>query len=302
MKRRDSLKILAATAATPLLASLGCAEVEAPPSPATAPASKAPAKEPAARMPAIFLAHGSPQLVDDHDWVTMLADWARALPRPQAVLMVSAHWEAAPLTIGAEKTLPLVYDFYHFPERYYQTTYAAPGAPALAARLRDLLSRAAIVSKDDPERGWDHGAYVPLLCMYPKADVPVLQISMPSLDARELFRLGRTLAPLRDEGVLIVGSGFLTHNLYEGFTETTPEWAKAFAAWTHEAIATRDMDRLIDYKEKAPEVDMAHPTVEHFVPLLVAAGASADAAEAVRFPIDGFMGGSSFTRKSVQFG
>jgi len=158
------------------------------------------------RPPAVYLGHGAPPLMDDPLWPKQLADWAQALPRPKAILVVSAHWEAAPLMIGATTTVPLVYDFYGFPERYYQVTYPAPGAPRLGERVRRLVSELTPTAQD-PGRGLDHGAYVPLLAMYPEADIPVLQMSMPSEEPRVLLEIGRRLAPLRDEGVLIMGSG-----------------------------------------------------------------------------------------------
>lgn len=129
------------------------------------------------------------------------------MPRPKSVLMLSAHWEERPVTLGATRTVPLVYDFYGFPARYYGVKYPAPGAPELARRARGLLGGPGPVA-EDPERGLDHGAYVPLVAMYPEADVPVLQVSLPSMDAPTLFEMGRALAPLRREGVLIAGSGF----------------------------------------------------------------------------------------------
>lgn len=160
------------------------------------------------RMPAIYLSHGAPPLADDPIWPGQLADWSKDLPRPKSVLMVSAHWEDAPLALGATTTIPLVYDFWGFPQHYYEVTYAAPGAPQLADSVRKLLRGAGTPVQDVPDRGLDHGAYVPLVEMYPNADIPVLQISMPTLDPRRLLEIGRKLAPLRDEGVLIVGSGF----------------------------------------------------------------------------------------------
>src|ERR1051325_5190464 len=145
-------------------------------------------------MPAIYLGHGAPPLMDDPLWPVELSQWAQRLPKPDSILVVSAHWENAPLTIGATSPVPLVYDFYGFPRRYYEVTYPSPGAPELAARVRQLLPGQPIA--EDPTRGLDHGAYVPLTVMYPNADVPVLQISMPSLDSKELLDLGRKLAPL----------------------------------------------------------------------------------------------------------
>jgi aromatic ring-opening dioxygenase catalytic subunit (LigB family) len=152
-------------------------------------------------MPVIFAAHGAPILLDDPLWVAELAAWAAAMPRPKAVLMLSAHWERRPLAIGATLPTALVYDFHGFPDRYYQTRYPSPGAPQLAQRVRELLDEKAIAWVDEPSRGLDHGAYVPLVAMYPAADVPVLQISLPRLDPAELYALGEALAPLRSEGV-----------------------------------------------------------------------------------------------------
>lgn len=146
------------------------------------------------RMPALYLSHGAPPLADDPVWPGQLAAWSAALPRPRAVLMVSAHWEEAPLALGAVETVPLVYDFWGFPERYYRVRYAAPGAPALADAVRKLLRAPGLPVQDIPDRGLDHGAYVPLVEMYPDAGVPVLQISLPTLDPVRLMDLGRRLA------------------------------------------------------------------------------------------------------------
>ncbi len=255
------------------------------------------------RMPTIFVAHGAPPLLDDAAWVAELRNWATDMPTPTAVLMLSAHWEERPITIGATATQPLVYDFSGFPARYYRQQYAAPGAPDLAARVRHLVGRDQPVM-DDPTRGLDHGAYVPMVAMYPQANVPVLQVSLPTLDPNGLFALGRLLAPLRDEGVLIVGSGFLTHNLRAidfASTAPAPHWAREFDAWAAEALSKKDADALLDYEHRAPGVHLALPTQEHFVPVLVALGAAVDDPQPVRFPITGFWMGS-MTRRSVQFG
>jgi 4,5-DOPA dioxygenase extradiol len=254
------------------------------------------------RMPVIFAAHGAPILLDDAVWVAELASWAQAMPRPAAVLMVSAHWQQRPTTLGAIRTVPLVYDFSGFPDRYYQTRYPAPGAPALADRVRDLLRHKSIAVADEPTRGLDHGAYVPLVAMYEAADVPVLQMSMPRLDGRELFDLGRALAALRDEGVLIFASGFLTHNMRYAFRPGTPKWALDFDAWAGEALSRFDVDALIDFRVRAPAAEMALPTWEHYAPVLVAAGAVADERPAATFPITGWWMDGAFTKRSVQFG
>jgi 4,5-DOPA dioxygenase extradiol len=229
------------------------------------------------RMPAIYLGHGAPPLVDDPLWVVQLEAWARTLPRPSAILVVSAHWEAAPLSIAATSdAAPLVYDFYGFPERYYRATYPAPGAPSVAARIRGLLSGLEIVT-DQPDRGLDHGAYVPLTVMYPEADIPVLQISMPSLEPGRLLRVGEALRPLRDEGVLIIGSGFLTHGLPFlrdfRFNAPPPTWSAEFDNWAAEALDSGDVDALAGLRG-APAVRYAHPTGEHYAPLFVTLGAA----------------------------
>jgi 4,5-DOPA dioxygenase extradiol len=253
-------------------------------------------------MPAIFAAHGAPILLDDELWVGELAAWSGVLPRPKSVLMVSAHWEEFPATLGATRPVPLVYDFSGFPEKYYRMRYPCPGAPALAARVRELLGSKGIDCADDPARGLDHGAYVPLLAMYPAADTPVLQMSMPRLDPAELFALGRALAPLRDEGVLVFGSGFLTHNMAYAFRPGIPPWARAFDDWAADALARFDVEALIDFQTRAPAARTALPTWEHFAPLLVAAGAATEERPPVTFPITGFWMDGAFTKRSVQFG
>ena len=254
------------------------------------------------KMPVLFQAHGAPPLLDDAGWVRELADWAKALPRPQAIVVVSAHWEQRPLAIGAIRPVPLIYDFYGFPERFYRLQYPAPGAPGVAQRIRELVPG----TIDEPTRGLDHGAYIPLMCMYPEADVPVLQISLPSENPKELFAIGRALAPLRDEGVLLVGSGFLTHNLRAMRQQDTPRWASDFDAWCADVIARRDHDALLDYKARAPGVHESLPTDEHFVPLIVSTGAAPEAE--IGFPITGYWApfsddkrGGALTRRSVQF-
>ncbi|MGD0835483.1 MAG: class III extradiol ring-cleavage dioxygenase [Polyangia bacterium] len=254
------------------------------------------------RMPIVFVAHGAPILLDDQLWVGELAAWAKAMPRPKSILMVSAHWEERPATLGATRPVPLVYDFYGFPEKYHQTKYPSPGAPELASRVRQLLQGNGIVCADEPNRGLDHGAYVPLVAMYPKADIPVLQLSLPGLVPEELIRLGRALGPLRDDGALIFGSGFLTHNLRYAFRPGVPEWAREFDAWAEGALSRLDVDALADFQTKAPGARLALPTWEHYAPVLIAAGAAADEHPKVTFPIVGWWMDSPFTKRSVQFG
>lgn len=250
-------------------------------------------------LPVLFQAHGAPPLLDDAPWMRELADWGAALPRPRAILVVSAHWESAPLSIGAERPVPLIYDYYGFPDRFYQLQYPSPGAPDVAQRIRELMRTAGVATTDAPDRGLDHGVYIPLLCMYPAADIPVLEISLPSQDPVELFAIGRALAPLREEGVLIIGSGFLTHNLRALSLRETPAWASELDEWVAGVLARRDHDALLDYRVKAPGVLESLPTHEHFVPVIVSAGAASDAT--VTFPITGFWWGGAMTRRSVQF-
>jgi len=228
------------------------------------------------KMPAIFLAHGAPPLLDDAGWMGELHAWANALPRPTAILMLSAHWTEKPATLGATTTVPLVYDFYGFPERYYRVTYGSPGAAALAERVRALLAPHVA---DEPTRGLDHGAFIPLLAMYPKADIPVLQVSLPTMDPRELFDLGQKLAPLRDEGVLIVGSGMSFHNLrYFGSTDPRViEAAQRFDDWLTAAVEARDeaqRSHALESWSASPDALFCHPRAEHLAPLFVVAGAA----------------------------
>lgn len=252
------------------------------------------------RLPVIFAAHGAPTLLDDPAWMAELAGWAKAMPKPASVLMISAHWDERPVTLGATTTVPLLYDFSGFPERYYRTQYPAPGAALLATRVRDLLGAKGITFADDARRGLDHGAYVPLVAMYPSADVPVLQVSLPGLEPQRLFELGRALAPLREEGVLVFGSGFLTHNMRYAFRKGIPDWAREFDSWAADALARFDVDALLDFQKRAPAARQALPTWEHYAPVLVAAGAASQQSPSVTFPITGFWLDGPFTRRSVQ--
>jgi len=178
-----------------------------------------------------------------------------ALPRPKAILTVSAHWQSAPLTLGATTPTPLVYDFYGFPSA---TTASAtiPRRSRAGCPIKALMPPGEPVA-ERPQRGLDHGAYVPLIPMYPEADIPVLQISMPDLAPAHLFELGRRLAPLRDEGVLIMGSGFMTHGLpfihdYFDGRPGAPEWSVEFDLWAAETLRRGDLDALFDFRNRAP--------------------------------------------------
>jgi 4,5-DOPA dioxygenase extradiol len=266
---------------------------------APAAASAAPRDQlpPAPRMPAIYLGHGAPPLLEDPLWMAELGAWGASMPRPKSILIVSAHWESVPIALSATTPVPLVYDFYGFPEHYYRMTYPAPGAPELAERVRALMPAGEPVVHRE-RRGLDHGAWVPLKAMYPEADMPVLQMSMPDLDPGHLFEVGRRLRELRDEGVLIVGSGFLTHGLpfiHEYFLGKpgAPQWSIEFDRWAMEALDRGDLDELFAFRERAPGMPYAHPTVEHLAPLFVTLGAAATPDQAPDYTIEGYFYGLS---------
>ena len=252
-------------------------------------------------MPALYLSHGAPPLFDDGPWLRQLFAWAQSLPKPRSVLIVSAHWESAPLMLSAPAAgTPLVYDFGGFHPRYYEMTCATPDATALAGRVAGAMPDAEPVHQH-PSRGLDHGAWVPLMAMYPLADVPVLQLSMPTHDPSRLLALGARLRSLRAEGVLVIGSGFMTHGLpfiTRGMLHgEIPAWSAEFDAWVADALARGDVDTLADYR-RAPGMPYAHPTPDHYLPLFVTLGAATDPEAPVRTAIDGYMMG--FAKRSFQ--
>ena len=226
-------------------------------------------------LPILFLSHGSPMHALEPGaagvaWVEL----ARRLPRPKAILMASAHWETdAPMLTGAAHP-ETIHDFYGFPRPLYQIQYPAPGAPALAERARALLDEAGFDARVNGERGLDHGAWSPLLHMYPQADIPVVQVSLQTeLGPRHHYEVGRALAPLAGEGILIFGSGHMTHNLRDRMRPDDNAYALEFQAWTDARIRSRDHETLIEYRSRAPHAVRAHPSDEHFLPLFVALGA-----------------------------
>ncbi len=254
-------------------------------------------------FPAGFVAHGAPLLALDDVKGLDLLRWTSRMPKPRKILVVSAHWERAPASLGPTQPVPLIYDFYGFPDELYQLKYPAPANESFARQVEGLLKGVEPVERQ-PERGLDHGTWVPLRRMYPHADIPVVQLSLPTHDPARLYAIGRALAPLRKDGVLILGSGNLTHNL--GRVDWRPDapiptWAGEFDAWIKDTLMKADGDRLIEYNRLAPGVQMAHPTREHFVPILVAAGAAAAGNAKATFPIEGFEYGS-IARRTVQFG
>ena len=247
-------------------------------------------------MPALYIGHGAPMLLDDQLWTSQLREVAGKIQRPTAILIVSAHWESAPITLSNPlANTPLVYDFSGFDRKFYEMTYNSPDATSLAAKVAALMPKTESIAQSD--RGLDHGAWVPLRVMYPGADIPVLQMSMPTSDPGKLMEIGRRLQPLRDEGVLIIGSGFMTHGL-RYLRDWTPDaiaptWSSDFDHWAAEALSRGDVDALASYKDLAPAVQYAHPTVEHFTPLFITLGAATDTSAAPETLIDGYFMGLS---------
>jgi len=234
-------------------------------------------------MPAVFVSHGAPTLaIEAHEPThAFLQQLGKALPMtPRAIVCISAHWESRQPTLSAGATPETIHDFYGFPEALYRIRYGAPGDPALASRIRDLLGADGLVAALDDHRGFDHGAWVPLSLAYPRADVPVLQLSVQSaLDAAHHVALGRALAPLRDEGILILGSGGATHDLRRASLggradPPVPADVRAFEAWLVEGIEAGATADLVAWEQRAPYARENHPTHEHFLPLFVPLGAA----------------------------
>ncbi|HEV7653517.1 MAG TPA: class III extradiol ring-cleavage dioxygenase [Mycobacteriales bacterium] len=245
-------------------------------------------------LPSLYISHGAPPTFEDAVWMRELHDWSRSLPKPKSILIVSAHWEAAPLSISSARPgAELVYDFGGFAPMYYRMRYDTPDASALAKQIVAALPQDV---HEHRSRGLDHGAWVPLKIMYPDADVPVLQLSIPTHDSGSLLDLGRRLRDLRAEGVLVIGSGFMTHGLpYLDWNrpDVVPGWSRHFDDWAAEALARGDVDELAGFRANAPGMPYAHPTVEHFTPLFVTLGAATDPGAAPTTAIDGYAMGLS---------
>jgi 4,5-DOPA dioxygenase extradiol len=229
-------------------------------------------------MPSLFLSHGSPMLaLEDAPTARFLRGLAAQLPKSSAIIIASAHWETAEPTITGAIRPETIHDFQGFPKELYALRYPAPGNPALADRVQSLLADAGIKAGIDPRRGLDHGAWNPLLLMYPAADIPVIELSVqPGRDAGWHYRIGQALAHLRNENILIIGTGNLTHNLREAFRAhhpTTPPWVTAFAEWVAQRVADNDVKSLLNWWELAPYARENHPTPEHFLPFFIALGA-----------------------------
>ena len=251
-------------------------------------------------LPSLYLSHGAPPTFEDELWMGQLHSWARRLPKPRAILIVSAHWESAPLAVSSTAAgTGLVYDFGGFHPMYYRMRYDTPDAGDLARQVTALMPQRV---HEHAGRGLDHGAWVPLKIMYPDADVPVLQLSIPTHDATSLLALGARLRPLREQGVLVIGSGFMTHGLpfltREMLAGHVPGWSSDFDAWAADALARGDVDELAAFRDRAPGMPYAHPTVEHFTPLFVTLGAAGDPAGPVTTAIDGYAMG--FAKRSFE--
>lgn len=237
-------------------------------------------------LPALFISHGSPTIaIEETPATRFLKTLPETFERPKAILVASAHWETVAPMVNSVERNETIHDFYGFPQALHELRYAAPGSPELAGRVAALLGEAGLPAAIDRARGLDHGAWVPLIMMYPNADIPVVQLSVQSrLGPDHHYRVGRALAPLRAKGVLVLGSGSFTHNLGEMDRRNPdappPEWVSAFSDWMRNAIAGWRVDDLLAYRERAPYARENHPTDEHLLPLYVAMGAAGEGARA----------------------
>jgi 4,5-DOPA dioxygenase extradiol len=231
-------------------------------------------------FPALFVSHGAPTAaLDDDAYTRALGAWARRRPLPRAVVVVSAHSEAhGPVRVNAARQPGLIYDFYGFPPALYDLRYPAPGAPDLAHEIASLFADAGLEPVLDARRGWDHGVWVPMRLLYPEAEVPIVALSLPAPRTPELLlQMGELLAPLRDRGVMLLGSGGIVHNLRrlrtDGAGDAPEPWAAAFGSWVDERLGTLDVEALRHYAAQAPHAELAAPTSEHFDPLFFVLGA-----------------------------
>lgn len=233
-------------------------------------------------LPSLFISHGSPMLaLEPGASGPALARLAASLPRPKAIVLVSAHWESRELLVASSPAPETWHDFGGFPAALFAVQYPAPGDPALAAQVADRLSAAGLPARLDPQRPFDHGAWVPLSLMYPAADIPVVQVSLPSQGGPALqHAVGQALAGLRGDGILLIGSGSITHNLRELDWHAGPEsitpWARAFRDWMVERLQAADEPALFDYRSQAPHAQRNHPSDEHLLPLYFARGAGGE--------------------------
>ncbi|MEA5098598.1 MAG: 4,5-DOPA dioxygenase extradiol [Burkholderiaceae bacterium] len=243
----------------------------------------------------LFISHGSPMHALDRGAATQAWEQlGQTLPRPRAILVMSAHWETRQPMLTGTLQPETIHDFVGFPEELYRIRYAAPGDPALALRAKELLADAGFAAAIDGLRGLDHGAWSPLLHMYPQADIPVMQLAVQTaLGPQHHYALGRALGSLAGDGVLLIGSGHMTHNLRDWMLQMRDpqpaSYALEFQSWVRQRLIRGEHDQLIDYRHQAPHAARAHPTEEHFLPLLFALGAAGReaAAECIYDGIDG---------------
>lgn len=252
-------------------------------------------------MPVVFVSHGAPSMALDAVAGSDFARLAAGLPRPRAIVVVSAHWLDTPAAVGTRTRRPLLHDYSGFPAELSRVRYDAPAA----ADVADDLGRRMPELKRDDERPWDHGVWTPLVHMYPRADLPLVQVSVPlRWSGEQLFELGRQLGALRSDGVLVLASGGMVHNLgrleWNG-GDRPAVWAASFEGWVRERLVAHDHDAIVAYRKRAPDLELAHPTDDHFRPLVVAAGAASVADASVAFPVEGFEYGS-LSRLAVRFG
>ncbi len=239
------------------------------------------------RLPSLFISHGSPMTALHPGRVgEQLASLAAALPRPRAIVVASAHWLAAAPQVGGAAQPGTIHDFGGFPPALFELRYPAPGAPQWAQQVAEHLLRAGLPARVDPQRGLDHGVWVPLRLLYPAADIPVVPVSIqPDAGPAHQYALGRALAPLRDQGVLLIGSGSITHNLHDwrryDDTHEAP-YVRPFITWIEQRLSANDVPALLDYRQQAPEAVRAHPTDEHLLPLFFAMGAAGTPPQAQR--------------------
>lgn len=249
------------------------------------------------RMPVLFLGHGSPMnLLGRNTWNQGFSELAQELPRPHAILAISAHWYTQGSYLTANRNPPTLHDFGGFPDALYRIEYPAPGAPELAAKARDLLADWPVQLSED--WGLDHGSWSVLHWLYPQADIPVIQLSIDAgLAPQQHYAMGRALASLRDEGILILGSGNIVHNLFDAMQQSrlhsaiTPDWARRFDEAVKQALLKHDVEALLALYPDSSDARQAHPAPDHWWPLLYTLGA-ADADDAVSFPSEGFDLGS----------
>ncbi|GLQ49718.1 dioxygenase [Dyella flava] len=239
-------------------------------------------------LPSLYISHGSP-MTALHPGKTgeRLAELASNLPRPKAVVIATAHWLAHQPTVGGAAQPETIHDFYGFPRELFEIRYPAPGAPELAEQIRQRLRHAGLSAQLDATHGLDHGAWVPLRLLYPHADIPVVPLSIqPNLGPAHQYAVGRALAPLREQGVLVIGSGSITHNLHDfraGYSEEQEApYVRPFTHWIEQTMQAGDVQALLNYRRLAPFAERAHPTDEHLLPLYVALGAAGEHVAAKR--------------------